>query len=112
MKTPILSVLAMLISITSAQARDRVDNRQIRQQARIHAGKESGEITQNEAARLRMSKRGIRRLERRTQADGDVTPTEAARLERRQDARNRQIHRVKNNDNTNASPANDSLVQQ
>ncbi len=51
MKTSILSVLAVLISVTSAHARDRVDNRQIRQQARIHAGKESGEITQRAAAR-------------------------------------------------------------
>lgn len=112
MKTSILPVLVILISVTSAHARDRVDNRQIRQQARIHAGKESGEITQNEAARLRISKREIRRLERRAEADGNVTPDEAARLERRQDARSRQIHRLKNNDNTNASPSNDSLVQQ
>lgn len=112
MKTHILSVLVILISVTSAHARDRVDNRQMRQQARIHAGKESGEITQNEAARLRASKRQIRRLERRVEADSNVTPGEAARLERRQDARSRQIHRLKNNDNTTAAPASDSAVQQ
>lgn len=112
MKTPILTVLVILVSLTSAHARDRVDNRQLRQQARIHAGKESGELTQNEAARLRMSKREVRRLERRAEADGNVTPGEAARLERRQDARSRQIHRLKNNDNTTASPINDSSIQQ
>ncbi len=112
MKTSILSVLAILISVTSAHARDRVDNRQTRQQARIHAGKESGEITQSEAARLRMSKREIRRLERRAEADGNVTAGEAARLERRQDARSRQIHRLKNNDNTTVAPSSDSGAQQ
>lgn len=110
MKIQILTVLAILVSVSAAQARDRVDNRQMRQQARVHAGKESGEITQNEAARLRVSKRAIRRLERRSEADGNVTADEAARLERRQAARSRQIHRLKNNDN--AAPASDSSVQQ
>ncbi|MBK7892198.1 MAG: hypothetical protein IPJ84_15545 [Bdellovibrionales bacterium] len=112
MKIQILTVLAVLVSVSTAQTRDRVDNRQARQQARIHAGKESGEITQNEAARLRSSKRAIRRLERRTEADGNVTPGEAARLERRQDARSRQIHRLKNNDSAAVAPASDSSVQQ
>lgn len=112
MKTHILSVLVILISTLPAHARDRVDNRQMRQQVRIHAGKESSEITQNEAARLRASKRQLKRLERRVEADGEVTSNEAARLERRQDARSRQIHRLKNNDNTTATPTNDSLVQQ
>ncbi len=82
----------------SAEARDRADRRQGRQNHRVHDGIRSDEITKGEAARLRESKRAIRRTEKRVESDGVVTDKEKARLEKKQDARSRQIYRLKHND--------------
>ncbi len=82
----------------SAEARDRVDRRQGHQSHRVHDGMKSGDLTNGEAARLRESKRVIRRTEKRVESDGVVTDKEKARLENMQDARSRQINRLKHND--------------
>ena len=102
-KSILVSTLGLLLVSAlgnTAEARDRVDRRQARQSARVHQGKESGEITPAEAARLRESNRIVRRTEKRAEADGVVTPNEKAHLEREQDARSRQINRLKHNDKT------------
>lgn len=85
---------AMLVSELSF-AQSRVDHRQHMQRARIREGVQSGELTQKEAAGLRAEQRHIRRSERRAEADGVVTPEEAAKLERKQDRANRQIYKQK-----------------
>jgi hypothetical protein len=96
----VLTLLAILTLVIGAQgeARDRVDRRQTRQAERVHEGKASGDITAGESARLRESKRVIRRNERRANADGTVTADESAKLEKMQDARSKQINRLKTND--------------
>ena len=102
---------SLLISTAWAQvseARDRHDRRQGAQRARVHDGRESGELTRGELRRVRQSGAVVRRAERRAQADGQVSESEAQRLERLQDRRSRQIHRLKHNDKQQASPVSSS----
>lgn len=100
--------LSSVFATSEAEARDRVDRRQTRQNARVAEGKQSGEITEGEAARLRHTKRVVRRNEKRAEADGIVTDAEKARLEKMQDARSQQIHRLKHNEKTNETPSGDT----
>lgn len=81
----------------SAVARDRVDRRQTRQAIRVREGRLDGDLSLREQHRLNQSRRIVRRAERRAEADGVVTKKEAAVVEGLQDARSRQIHRLKNN---------------
>ncbi|MTI23826.1 hypothetical protein E1163_02570 [Fulvivirga kasyanovii] len=70
--------------------------RQSVQQARIAEGRASGELTRSEARALKAEQRHIRRVERRTKADGEVTPDERERLNNMQNRANRHIRRQKN----------------
>jgi len=88
----------VLMGSETSEARERHDRRQSTQRARVHEGRESGELTRAEARRARQSGAVIRRAERRAQADGQESENEAQRLERLQDRRSRQIHRLKHND--------------
>ncbi len=99
MKTNFILV-ALLLTVTVALAQSqtpRADVRQKSQRARIAEGRASGELTPGEAAPLNKQQRHIRRAERRAKADGEVTPAEKARLERKQDRASRNIRRAKHN---------------
>lgn len=102
----IMSVIFMVA--TEAQAARR-DVRQGAQRARIHEGVENGSLTRGEAARARAGQRHVRRMERRAEADGNVTAAEKAKIEHAQDRESRKIHRMKHNDknrvDTPAAPA-------
>jgi len=76
----------------------RADAREAAQQTRIAQGRQSGELTRGETKALRAEQRHIRRSERRAKADGEVTPREKVKLERKQDRANRHIRRAKHND--------------
>lgn len=93
----IAASLAILFASNFAMA-DRVDRRQFRQQARIADGVRSGELTRPEARRLRAGERHVRRLERRADADGQVTGQEAARIENAQDRLSARIYRQKHDE--------------
>jgi hypothetical protein len=100
MKTMILSLLVMVGTVTTVLAQTatpRTNARQASQRARIAEGRQSGELTNKEAAALNAQQRHIRRAERRAKADGEVTVAERARLERKQDRASRNIRRAKNN---------------
>jgi hypothetical protein len=71
----------------------RVDKRQDLQSDRISQGAASGQLTAREQVRLAHQQRKIGRLERRTEADGQVTWREATRVERAQDHASRSIAR-------------------
>lgn len=91
----------MMLTITLAQAQDRTPRanaRQGAQRGRIVEGRQSGELTNGEAAALNAEQRHIRRSERRAKADGDVTLREKRKLERKQDRASRHIRRAKNNE--------------
>lgn len=100
MKTLVLTAffsLFLSISLFAQERTPRVNGRQAAQRARIAEGRQSGELTNGEAALLNKQQRHIRRSERRAKADGDVTAIERMKLDRKQDRANRSIRRAKNN---------------
>jgi hypothetical protein len=94
-----VAALTALTAMTAAAhpATPRVDRREARQQARIHDGVRSGELTRGEAARLRAGQRHVRRMECRAKADGVVTMRERASLGHAQNRQSRHIARLKHN---------------
>lgn len=98
-RTIFLAAMFIMVAIvTQAQTQTpRADARQGLQRARIHEGRTSGELSRREAAGLNMQQRHIRRSERRIKRDGEVTPREKARLERKQDRASRHIRRARHN---------------
>lgn len=72
-----------------------VDQRQANQQQRIDQGVKSGQLTGTEAARLEKGQAQVERKEARAKADGKVTPKERQRLKKAQDQQSRKIKREK-----------------
>ena len=87
--------ICLATSTAFAQSTARVDDRQANQAARIEQGKASGELTPREAARLQRGQRHVQRMENRALADGRVTGAERARIEGAQDAQSARIARQK-----------------
>lgn len=106
-----LTVAATLVFGSNSEARERHDRRQTRQNVRVQQGAQNDQFTAGEKHRLQQSKRAIRRTEKRFENnDGEIGKKEAIVLEQMQDARSKQIHRLKHNDKTKgdglkASPA-------
>lgn len=92
----IAACLAASVLATPAYA--GVNDRQARQQHRIHQGLHSGALTGREAARLERQQYRIGRAEARMRADGGgLNARERARLHHRQDAANANIYARKHN---------------
>jgi hypothetical protein len=90
-------VLTSLLASAAVAGTPRVDRREARQHVRIVEGRRSGELTRGEMVRLRAGQRHVRRMERRTGADGVVSRGERRRLENAQDRESRRIYRLKHN---------------
>lgn len=90
-------IAAILIAGTAsiaiaAPAEARINERQGRQQHRIHNGVASGQLTPREAYRLERQQAHIARYEARSRADGPgLTRHERYRLEQMQDRASRNI---------------------
>ena len=93
------TVMAMVIvNVANANvATPRVERREARQQARIHEGVRSGDLTRGEAYSLERGQARVERAERRAKADGYVTPCERRHLARIQNHQSRRIRRLKHN---------------
>jgi hypothetical protein len=91
-------IAAVALTAIGVQAQDRVDNRQVKQRARIVNGVENGSLTKKERQRLVHEQRHIRKSGRRAESDGTVTAKERVRLERMQDRAGRDIYRQKHDD--------------
>lgn len=86
-------------SIENSQARGREDRRQTRQSARIHEGRATGDLTRAEMRQVHRSGKAVRHAEKRFENnDGQIGEKEAKVLENMQDARSKQIYRLKHND--------------
>ena len=83
-----------------AQKTPVVDNRQKRQQRRIHSGVKSGTLTRKEAAKLEAGQVKTEAMEAKAKADGTVTRKERAKLQHQQNKTSRRIYRQKH-DNQN-----------
>jgi hypothetical protein len=80
-----------------AQSMPTIDQRQDYQQDRIEHGIRDGQITRSEAARLEQGERAIDRAQARARADGVVTQQERARIDRMTDREGREIYRDSHN---------------
>jgi hypothetical protein len=96
-----LLIGGLLFSVSFSAQADRSDRRQGMQRSRIHQGVKSGEINRAEQKKLNAGQRHIRRVERRSEADGEVTNAESVRIEKAQDRQSRRIKRSKNNESSN-----------
>lgn len=74
-----------------------IEQRERSQQGRIGQGIRSGEITPREAARLEREQWRTERMERRFRADGRFTCGERARIHRRLDRSSHHIWRARHN---------------
>jgi len=75
-----------------AQSMSTIDQRQDYQQDRIEHGIRDGQITSSEARRLEQGERAIDRAQARARADGVVTQQERARIDRMTDREGREIY--------------------
>lgn len=91
-----MAALAAVLAPTFAFAQEPtrasvIDNRQARQERRIDAGIENGQINQREAARLNARENRIDRMENRALSDGSVSRREFRRIETAQNRTSRAI---------------------
>lgn len=94
-------MVAMLAFTTIASAQTRtpvINRREHRQERRINQGVRNGELTRNEAHRLRNDERRIAAEKRIAKADGRVTRNERRDIRRDQNRTSRAIYRDKHND--------------
>jgi hypothetical protein len=94
--TPLAAALlgAATFSVAASPAEARINQRQGHQQQRIYHGIRTGQLTPREAARLERQQVRIARYEARSRADGPgLTRAERIRLERMQDGASRSIYR-------------------
>jgi len=72
-----------------------IDQRQANQERRIDQGIASGQLTPREAARLERGQDRVDAMENRAKSDGVVTARERARIHKAQDVESRRIYRQK-----------------
>jgi uncharacterized membrane protein YebE (DUF533 family) len=77
------------------QSTPRIDTRQERQETRIERGEKSGQLTPKEAARLEKGQAHVQKMENKAVADGKVTKKERAKIEKAQDKQSKKIYREK-----------------
>jgi uncharacterized membrane protein YebE (DUF533 family) len=92
-----LATLALVASLGSAQAYDRVDARQASEARRIEEGRRTGQLSGREYNALKAEQARIAADERRAKADGYVSPQERAKLNRELDVASAHIRELKHN---------------
>lgn len=97
MKFITIAALAALSLPAFAQTTStpRIDQRQANQERRIEAGEKSGQLTPKEAARLEKGQARVQKMEDKAVADGKVTAKERRKIEHAQDQQSRRIARQK-----------------
>ena len=100
MKRLLLSFAALLIFTVGIYAQSQtpgINQRQRNQQARIHQGIRSGELTQREARRLQRQRLAIQTQKRIAKSDGVVTRCERTGIYRHQNFASKNIYYKKHN---------------
>jgi hypothetical protein len=87
-------------AVKDPTATPRIDQRQVRQQARIQQGVANGKIAPDEQARLQAQQNQIARNKAAAKADGVVSPQERKALKREQNQASRNIARKKHSART------------
>ena len=91
---------AVLLMGSFAVAEAGINQRQRRQQRRIHQGVRSGELTRKEVRRLEGGEAKIQRDKLRAKSDGNFTPRERAKINRELNRESRQIYKEKHDNQT------------
>lgn len=95
----VMLMVGLMVTGSAAWAQSNetpgIDQRQANQERRIQEGVASGQLTPREAARLERNANRIEKMEERAKADGVVTPKERAKLQRALDRQSRAIAREK-----------------
>ena len=89
------AALALWVAAATPAEAGRISNRQARQQTRIAAGVASGKLNARETARLECREAALNRSIHRMRADGGLTRGERVRIETRQDRISREIYHQK-----------------
>jgi uncharacterized membrane protein YebE (DUF533 family) len=99
MKATVLTAALIVgsASLAMAQSTPGIDARQANQQPRINQGVAKGQLTPREAANLQRGQARVQRMESRATADGVVTGRERARINRAQNVESRKIHNKRHN---------------
>ncbi len=92
--------LGSLPSLAQTTNSPGIDAREANQQRRIMQGVESGQVTPKEFNHLEKQQARTQAMEARMKADGNLTPRERARLNKRLDKTSRKVYRAKHNDKT------------
>lgn len=104
MKSFMTTVVLLGALAAPAAMGQRIEERKERQKARIKEGKESGELTKKEAARIKARERNLNRQIREDRKDGGgLTAAERAKIERRQDNISEDLYKQKH-DGQKATP--------
>jgi len=74
--------------------------RDINQESRIEQGLKSGQLSTGEAAKLEHGESRIDRMEKNAMKDGNLSPQEADRVQRTQNAESNRINQLEHNDVT------------
>lgn len=97
----LMTLLLGLPVVALAQgATPGIDARQVRQEQRIDQGVRSGQLTPNEAAKLERGQQHVERLEDKAKDDGVVSAKERRRLGHAQDVQSQRIYREKHDRQT------------
>ena len=97
------SVLALLVSLLMispavAQTVESEVQRDVNQQNRIEQGLHSGQLNTKEASHLERGEARIDRMESNALKNGNLSPEEAARIQRAQNQESAEINRLKHNE--------------
>ena len=95
-----LSSIGAFAQAASAPATPRVDQREVKQDARIQQGVASGELNAKETYRLEKEQAVINKAEANAKADGKVTKQERRKLHLMQNRASKDIHAQKHDAQT------------
>jgi len=91
----VIAALPVLAFAQATPVTPNIDKRQANQERRIQQGVKSGELTPREAARLEKGQARIQRMENKAKADGTVSAKERKRIALAQDQQGKRIAREK-----------------
>ena len=92
-----LIMSALFASHVLAQTVGSEVQRDINQENRVEQGLKSGQLSTGEAAKLERGEARIDRMESNAQKDGNLSPQEAARIQRAQNQESGRIDKLENN---------------
>ncbi|BDS14080.1 hypothetical protein [Aureispira anguillae] len=93
----LIAITAFAFNADAQTTKKEVTKKQVNQNARIHQGVRSGELTKRETKQLKAQQRDINQTKRAAKADGKVTAKERATIKHKQTKASANIARKKNN---------------